>query len=374
MDSEDRIPKQPPVPTQDEMYARIQANPAVQAFFAKYNPASTERFLDMYIETAHKALMLGPTSQHYAKERPLEYLNKAEDFFWEIQQKKLFNLQCRWRANLVKVPGMESVEDFEYWGHYIRSCPCVEPVTQAEVDMYAAFLLSGGRTHSFPHDWHYQRYSDHKEMRLNPELDRDVPEWYAWYDREMGTGDLIDLPDIRGQQEEKYLSKYWEVNPRPQPDPEKVAAAQEKSRQRSFWASPENMLDFAQRFDTPEVLEFLKWEFRDREEGYDYESVWEALHFLEDLDEVLTIVPHPDWREAVLLTVKQYKTRLTAAALQDVYNTYKMRMETGLGYPHNPFVKAPDGTMRERFAIHSMTKKRILEGRRLLGEPEDWNF
>jgi hypothetical protein len=52
-----------------------------------------------------------------------------------------------------------------------------------------------------------------------------------------------------------------------------------------------------------------------------------------------------------------------------------MRLETGLGYPHViEYEKDQDGNNVDKYAFCFLLKEMVMEGRKLNGEPETWDF
>ena len=69
-----------------------------------------------------------------------EDLVAAQTCLGNIQQKKLFDKQCQWRAETFTHPAIETTSDFNYWEKNILNCPFIDPITEEDVALYIEFL------------------------------------------------------------------------------------------------------------------------------------------------------------------------------------------------------------------------------------------
>ena len=100
-------------------------------------------FLERYAEERASAMVDGHTFFDLAQREEAQLVQEATERLWEIQQRKLFELQCRWRAEEVGLPAghVELCQDFEVWGARIERCPLVTPIAAAEAENYLTYLL-----------------------------------------------------------------------------------------------------------------------------------------------------------------------------------------------------------------------------------------
>ena len=89
------------------------------------------------------ALIDDPTFSNLARRQQAHLVQEAAEQLWEMQQRKLFELQCRWRAEKVTLPvdQVELSQDLRTWGS-IERCPLVSCITAAEVNGYLAYRSS----------------------------------------------------------------------------------------------------------------------------------------------------------------------------------------------------------------------------------------
>ena len=98
----------------------------------------------------------------------------------------------------------------------------------------------------------------------------------------------------------------------------------------------------------------------------DDEELQEAITSLLESNERIEIDGWYDWREAVIKTARKYERRQIHKYMDIVYNEYLQRRAMGISY------EKPKKDHNE--SLSEMIRGQIFEGRRLNGEPEDFNF
>ena len=190
---------------------QLQNSKAIQNYLNGFNEASVKSFMDYYISQKY--------FWHYSPERnaqnnedeQLRWINLAYNHLELILQKKLFDIQCLWRAEKVKFKEVEICEDFIVWQHNVFNCPFIEPVNEEDIDLYAQYLRQTNVETEFD-DWgEWQNYDDLKEA-YNNDSDQNFPEWYDFHNGNSAAGTLMLLPDIRGEKEKFYSDLYFAHN------------------------------------------------------------------------------------------------------------------------------------------------------------------
>ena len=105
-------------------------NPRYKEFFEKYSTSSVKSFIDSYKSGKANWTMWGETFSAMEQEKILKYTTIANNKLWEIQQKKLFNLQCQWRAEAITIPEITISYEFTYWEKFIEQCPFLPPISE----------------------------------------------------------------------------------------------------------------------------------------------------------------------------------------------------------------------------------------------------
>ena len=196
---------------------------------APYFQQSRPHAAKMYANAKAGAYLKGPLLLKRAGGRFVEIREAAAQDLWAIQQKKLFDLQCRWRAEQITLPGVRHAQEFRQWEKYIEHCPWLPPITADEVALYEAYLRSDDYEPS--RNWRWQDYvsfrstaesaagpgeqgeandddDDQEESCTTAENRgyRTRPAWYAYHSAATGADQLLALPDVRGEKEAFYIN------------------------------------------------------------------------------------------------------------------------------------------------------------------------
>lgn len=351
----------------------LRTNPRYKPHFEKYIPSSVENFIDSYTTRKMFWLRYGPRQKETIENRATEYKDKAYELMWEIQQKKLFNLQCEWRAEKIQLPGVEICNDFMYWEHHIKRCPFMPPITEDEIELYRQYLLS---TDYRKLGW-LEQWQDYDEMKSEYEGDDDtisMPEWYMFYDMRKGTGILLTYPDVRGMKEKIYedaaRAKYREKFEREKKEHPEKYPEPDKRPYLKYYPYMESLDAFVREFEDKKTYElFVAYETESKNEEVDMELDAHSLVFdLEDITEKVPVTANADWRQALHDALHTYRQQKIAEALPAAHEEYLMRMNIGISHPGGEETEETYVQIRENY------KKLIIEGRILLGEPGDLNF
>jgi hypothetical protein len=357
----------------------LRNNPLIQSYFSVYNQQSVESFIRNYARKKAIYITKGPAYINIKEQEDLKYKMLAEEALWSIQQKKLFNLQCQWRAEQIRLKGIDHTMQFLLLSANIQHCPYLTPVSRAELDLYIKYLRSGTvgdfmwfdswqDYESFKADYLHQQQSEDMEHEHDMLAVR-IPAWYSYYDYHMGTDILLGLEDYRGAKEQKYRSLA------------RKRQAEEIKKQ-NLHRTIDNR-PFINAFDTGSLERFIK-EFEDKKllkyckavEGFnlrfdDNMEVEEALETLRSAGEAIPLNASDDWREAVIEAARQYELSQIASMLPIVFQEYHFRLENGINCEQTDFDKKK---AESAFQLCELARKQILLGRLLSGEEEDFNF
>lgn len=341
--------------------------PEIRQYYAEYPESDVKQLLDHYVFDKYLFTKFADLHKSEVEKAHVIHLKKAEECLWIIQQKKLFDLQCKWRAKLIDLEGLSISWEFDHWSKNIHACPFLDPITHEEVDLLVEYLTSNSchlDVDYYDHgDW--QDYYDYKEHE-------DLPEWYEFYDLRMGTSGIFNLPDLRGEREEYYRNIYFQLRDAKQRENQGKSLPKEKIK-RLEYLDKRVITDFVKKFECREnqsfyknFLEFNKPEgFTDEDQGI-HEYIEEiVLPYLHRTNELVPIQAHADWRIALMNAAeKHYRTRI-AEAIPTAYEDYCFKVDNGL---MNKEVDNRDYYLVDR------VKEQILEARKHLGEPLDFNY
>ena len=339
----------------EETEARLAADPAVQAWLKEFW-ADGGGLLAHYAEKKASYLVNGPSWLAAEERRTLGPLTEANERMWEIQQKKLFNLQCEWRAGLLDLPGVETGAEFAAWGNDITRCPLLSPISPDDVALYRAYLLSDdcvdvgadvmGQPNWQEYDlfrqWHRleEAGSDSPGHDLGQHLPAGMqdsfgnlfnllfryPEWYAYYDLYRGTGPLLRLPDERGAAPSPAL-------PAESPPPETPPGPPEPALRHLNADDLKLSETLIKRFESRKVLGFMRALEFQPEQDAKTEATYAVYEELGEAREPVPVAAGYDWRECLRLAQVAHEKRTLAGALPAVYRDYCLREQTGIAHP-----------------------------------------
>jgi hypothetical protein len=343
----------------------LEENEEIRQYLKPYDEFNRDIFLKTYAHHKFMWIQYADSYERQAESDALEYRPDAEECLWEIQQKKLFDLQCRWRAGEIALEGVQATIDFLHWERDIKLCPCLEPITEVEVDMYISYLES---TNTSPRHGliSWQEYHTFKK-EYQDETGGLMPDWYEFHNSHTGNGTLLILPDLKGEAEDRYIKAVREQEAK---EKKKAGTYEEPKpyvpKPGISAYNPEDVEAFARKFESKaDYTRYLH--YRNAKDKEDLNETIEAeLRILQNSTEPIPIESHSDWREAIQLAANAYKNRMVIRAMPGVYEDYLFKRQTGISYE-----TTRSSEKRKWMKIY---KQQILKGRKLLGEPENFDY
>jgi hypothetical protein len=351
-------------PEEEQLYQQtvnwLNNHPAIQQTLQQYNQHFVQSFIEDYAK--HKVYLTNLKARYESilEEREQEWLEKAHECLEQIQQKKLFDLQCQWRAELITVPGVVISEEFDYWGQNIMNCPFLGPITKKELACYKRFLQTREQDEEFYDSW--QNYDDMKEAYLSqqPNEYNPMPDWYEFHNAETGNGSLLLLPNLRGDKETLYRSAYFDEQRKAQNQ-----AYNEEDQKPYLIPSEDHYSTIAEPFDQ-EMAQLLRMEdtYEDLAGSWRNEKTSEIISDLCEIGKWPIAASH-DWIQALEKCHASFKSHMLLQFIDTAYAQYRMQCKMGLGFS--------GGTTPEMSYI-GLIKEQILKGRALLGEPQNFDY
>jgi hypothetical protein len=357
--------------TEDE----LRSQSIYQEFFNQFNPHSVESFIKNYARRKALYLTRGQEYINLQEQKELKYKMLAEEALWSIQQKKLFNLQCQWRAEQIKLKGVEHTTQFLTLGTNIQHCPFIAPVSNAELELFISFLKSGQANQVFGFD-NWQDYDAFKSEAddcyfpgIDGPLELHMPAWYKFFDEQMGTGYLLTLPDLRGEKEQNYRA----VARKQELKEIKNKESKKTSDNRPFLSIFDTIVveSFVKKFEDKRTLKYCKAveEFQSQlDENIELDDALETLRLA---GSKVAIRAKADWKDAIIDAARQYEMSQIADALTAVHQEYVFRRENGISFHQSVIDKKRE---EYTYTLSDLAKSQILLGRKLLGEDQNMNF
>jgi len=377
-----------PDPSPDEIKQDLLTHPRYAALFAPYHPEAVARFAGNYASQKSAWQYWGPKAEHDQTEALTQLSEAAYSRLWDIQRKKLFDLQCRWRAGQLTRPGLDCTYDFGTYDAAIENCPVLDPISPDELALYCEFVrqaedfdddvLDAYRTGDgdLPRDWQdydgLRLYAQEEAADL-PDDERRAdtpPAWYEFHNLRTGHARLLALPDLRGPREQPYLQAYYahrRAASAAQPAPPPPADA----RPTYLTTAQEEALEHAllHHFETPKLRRQRAAYLAEQAREAADEQVEADFAYLKALgpDEAAPLEAAPDWRTALRRAVVETRRQQLLAHLPPVYEAYLLRQAQGISHPD-----AEEPAWRSTLPPHQ--RESLLDGRELLGEPRTFDF
>jgi hypothetical protein len=323
----------------DELYTR----PCYREFFDQYHPESVHAFIREYAR--RKAQYRMAEEENTERSEPeLKWRCFAESCLAEIQQKKLFNLQCLWRAEQVHLDGIQTTADFLPLEFKIFSVPFLSPITEHELNLYLEYLMSVEKVTD--HTCRWQDYDRMKEayQSHHPE---DIPAWYRFYDTALGSTSLLSLEDKKGEAEKQILQKvsYGSV-------PDRASMSDDRPRLEFNYHTLEF---FVYTFENKKIIrQFLHAE-RFHPDIDNNKMLFDSWNMLLESDEEIPVSGSGDWKAVLIQTADQYRRKKTAQALTALFKEYNLRLSTGI-----PFTAACNEPLFEHYSEKAACYRQLL--------------
>src|ERR1039458_868833 len=143
-----------------------------RSFFENYNEQSVQSFINYYATQKTDWVENVRNIRFLEEHKKDEWIILSFKSLGHIQQKKLFDLQCLWRAEKIKLPGIDVCTDFHIWEENIFFCPCLPAITDDEIAFYIHYLEESSldeifsRWDCFQH--HHDIVDEYKEKKIEP--------------------------------------------------------------------------------------------------------------------------------------------------------------------------------------------------------------
>ncbi len=351
---------------EEKLKKEMEENTAIQEYLKQFEEKDVESFVKTYLRNKLHWLNNGSYYREKKDDGTIEWINKAFQHLGNIQQKKLFDAQCLWRAEQLHIPEVEIAFDFEVWGNDILNCKFIEPISEEDIELYGQFLLTHEvvvqrRMRNF-NDW--QNYFELKDAYEKDNVGK-FPEWYLFYDNRRGTNGYMILPNTRGNKENFYRILAYEYQ-----QAQKGISNEEPYAYKEdlFYYDKKQRDYFVHTFESKQVQQLyhaVEW----FDHIYSLEN--EAKYFIEIMastDEIVPMEADENWLEAIKKSTRKFVTRKIIEALPLAWEQYMINIQMNIDFQVDTSEK------NHSLEIRKMIYDNIMLGRKLNGEPEDVDF
>lgn len=322
--------------TEEELHEQfteeLQNNEKIIKHFAKYEDKDVKKLISEYCRQKAQLKVRGNYTRRHHERVMTEWTNRCWFALCEIQSKKLFDLQCQWRAEQIELPGMKWTWQFLFPSMPLLDYEGVPDITPEEIEAYIRFLdtPAGFATHIYGFDNHHH-YDAIKEA--HHEGSGEMPEYYNFHYQTTGNTMLLSLPDIRGKEEERLLKIIREHNKTTEKEKPKVAESK-PPKKHLFPYNHEMQLSVANLLGEKDMAGFIKDQHKWNQESTESETEWSWFYLNSCFPENVAIRAADRFQDAIELAALQHITRKTQEFLPVIYEEYQMKKQLGsaIGY------------------------------------------
>lgn len=336
----------------------LENNPDVQEYLKKYRSSTISFFIDSYVQNKYLAYKY---RKHYAdqveRDRSI-WIEEATKHLALILQKKLFDMQCLWRANQLEISEIDIALDFSIWEIKIFECPFLE-INTLDLELYSEFLLSGKTHYLEPIEGDWQDYEFYKDSDDGSE--RELPAWYQYHNFKTGNGSLLQLHDCKGEKEKFYIG----LSEGHKTENKATSEYLQDERPFLFDFAEEATEDIVNQFEDAEAKKYIQNYLRyNKSSDMDIDELW---YNLSNVEECIPIESHYDYKQALEKAYNNYFFGKVAEHLSIAYSQYLFNRKMNIS----------TADILGRDVYDNLRKKlcsSILKGRELNGEPRDFNY
>lgn len=345
----------------------IEQNKEIQEHLDKYRKNSVDAFITHYVNHKFQVYRYGDMYIKLAEDERTKWIDLAHEQLKCILQKQLFDLQCQWRAELIKLNGVEKCIDFKKWEEDIFNCPFLKPISESEIELYQEFLIETEL--DFANEFWNREWQDYDEIKGGYDEDDEessLPEWYQYHYDNSDTINLLSLPDLRGEKEEFYRRIWFNNQNKEREEKLKDEPIKLTDNRPYLSASDGSMMSFLMHNFEDQLTQKRDLHYRMAIQEYSDTSRYEDMfRELAEANEDVFIEGHYDIKQGVEMAYNSYYAKKTSEHLHLAYEQYLLNRKMG-------FVIKGD---RDYFGdLDDIYTTSILGGRELNGEPRDFNF
>lgn len=175
----------------------MQADKRFSSYFAPFEESSVTSFIESFARYKANLEVYGDYTKYHHERLITQYQDEAWAALKHIQMKKLFDLECLWRAEQeTGLSGVEVTRDFDPIARRILDYQDISPVSEEDIERYQAFLQREQNEINYCPG--YLPYSDYDDVKENYGEDSETGiDYFDFHNMQTGNHSLLLLPDIR---------------------------------------------------------------------------------------------------------------------------------------------------------------------------------
>lgn len=346
----------------------IDGSQAAQNYFKDFNPISVKNFISFYLHKKYLAHLHADFYKSQLEKMHTKWIDLANNHLECILQKKLFDMQCLWRAEKIKIAEVKVSYDFLVWENDIFNCPFLEPITDSDIKLYIDFLSSGQATRNdFFSEW--QDYDLLKEEYLSGDDDCIMPYWYEYHNLRTGNSTLFLLADVKGDKEQFYINLVNAAKRAKNKEIVKDNPIVLETRPSLYAEDMEVLDDFSKRIETSEEYKKIK-NFQEYNNKFDLDDsgLQELIWEMAEVEDMIPIESHYDFRQALDIAYNKYYFAKIAEHIKIAHQHYLFNKSMLFS------TESINGNHAMYLRFRNDYCKTILDGREINNEPRNFNF
>ncbi len=339
----------------------MENNERYKIYFAQYHEDSIKHFINQYAH--HKAILevYGNSKQNSEQSLWEEWQKVAWDCLEEIQQKKLFDLSCRWLAGQERnIPDVDISRDFPLIGNCILNYTGISSISEDELNFYLQYLREEKNVLGYYYlGQDYQEYTRVKK-HFDTHMNTGIP-YYDYHNQYTGNDQLLNLKALKKEKEDAYLETTFKERRK------KTVKPVEKKGKPNLSSTDEEFVRFAKKFKDQKTANFIESLVEYRYNQQDSKQEWAIMYLNELGAEQVPIGASTNWIDALYEAAVGHRQEKILEILPAIYEEYLMRKSTGIQFT------LPRKRPRKDF-LENWYKTAILDGRELCGEPRNFDY
>ncbi len=350
-------------------------------YFSQFDPDSVESFIENYAAQKYIWHLYVKNYWHFAENKQSKWYKLAIQALNQIAVKKVYNQMCCWLKGRVKYDYIQISDEWDYWLKNPLLFKDMAPISQQEIDAYIQYVESLPVEYDYyPHsslDFYTPMFMElptdmeddlsQKEETIDDDEEEDYDKWCRYYDKIFALEDLHEGAAARLKKEDYYLSSLSEqesIN-----DPPIVETPYVQKPYLEYERSQELIERYVKEYETYDnklAFEGLSWYY---EVWATDESTESTIEHLDSAEEYVPVAANDDWRKGLSNAYQMYFNQKIIDALPAVYEEYCLLLAHNLDFEDwgYPLMEKDDEYIETK-------KRRILEARKLLNEPENFDF
>jgi len=348
----------------ERIIAEMKADERCKTYFAPYREDSVDSFIKKFADAKATLEVYGDFTKYRQENIIKHYHRGAWNALKEIQHKKLFDLECQWRAEQVtNLPGVLVSKDFPALGKNILLYDGIPKVSEEDITLYQNYLRQ--KPGQIVYVLNYVYYPDYEQIKnQNAGFSETGYDYLDYHNNVTGNHSLLQLPDVRGMKEMKYMDVARDFNIS-KIKKENASKPAQKIEKKYLHSTDEELIRFGEHFGDKKTINFIIDRWNWIKEKPDLIFSW-AFEYLRDIaPEKVSIEANDDWKEALYFAAIRHRNEKISDLLPSVYEEYLLKKEMGI-------LNSEEEDRQS--GLSEIWKKHILKGRALLGEPRDFDY